>query len=239
MAATTGARGVRRRTARSSFTRTTRRTSTSRTVPREDPRRIPRRQRPRRGPCPTLAARARARPGRVRRRRVPCRARQRHRRVGLGLLGLLHHRPADRRSDRAGVGARVSLHVYIAASPSDLERVDHWTARLAAAGIVVVSTWPAVVRAAGAGNPRDATKEQRASWAAADLLEVGGADLVWLLVPAKPSFGAGFECGYASHGPVRAGLVSSGDTRSSIFTALGHEFDTDEEAFAWIVEGSR
>lgn len=124
-----------------------------------------------------------------------------------------------------------TFSVYIAASsaPSEVERAKQCGARLTAAGVNVVSTWTAAVDVHG-GNPRDAAVGQRRHWAARDLLELGRADALWLLCPPTeaPTRGAWVELGAAY---MRAMLVvSSGDTRQSIFTALTEEFATDEDA---------
>lgn len=127
--------------------------------------------------------------------------------------------------------------VYIAAaSTSDqIERVTTWTNRLTKAGIAVVSTWPSTVTAVGAGNPRDASADARRRWSAQDLHEVGSADALWLMCPPDggATRGAWVELGCAY---TRALLiVSSGDTRQTIFTALGTEYDTDAGAFSGLV----
>lgn len=123
--------------------------------------------------------------------------------------------------------------VYLAAAstPGQIERVQLWTARLRSAGVTVTSTWPSTVTAVGAGNPRDATVAQRRGWAVQELRELERADALWLLAPPNgvTTRGAWVELGVAY---TRAMLVvSSGDTRQSIFTALTEEFATDEDAF--------
>lgn len=133
--------------------------------------------------------------------------------------------------------------VYIAASSSEIDRVLNWSAALRYAGVRVVSTWPETIALVGDANPRDATRQQRREWVRQDLAEVDNSRLVWFLVPPidKPTRGAWVELGYNlgawtwdSKGETR--LVCSGDTKQSIFCALGEEFASDEEAFAWIVE---
>jgi hypothetical protein len=126
------------------------------------------------------------------------------------------------------------MKVYLSGSsvPSEIERVTRWHNRLTKAGIHVVSTWPAVIaQSGGVGNPRDASGDQRASWSKVDLDEVRLADALWFLVPptSAPTRGAWLELGVAYEcGKL---LVSSGDTRQSIFTALSEEHETDEAAF--------
>lgn len=134
--------------------------------------------------------------------------------------------------------------VYISASSADIKRVEGWTDRLGLAGITVVSTWPAVIAASGAdANPRNATRMERLQWSNQDLAEVMKCDLVWFLMPSTdtPTRGAWLEVGYA-HAKGKA-LVFSGDTKQSVFGAIGPEFDEDIDAFATICrmvcEGSR
>lgn len=132
------------------------------------------------------------------------------------------------------------IRVYVAGSSAEIERVERWSAALVAAGIEVVSSWPQNVRAVGSANPRDASREQRLAWTATCLVEVTTATVVWFLVPgsAAATRGAWAEIGFArgcSHDPARRPrLVFSGDTKQSIFCALGDEHDTDEAAFAAI-----
>ena len=125
-------------------------------------------------------------------------------------------------------------HVYVAAASSDLDRAERWMRLLGAADIGVTSTWVDVIRASGLeGNPRDATQPQRRDWSDADLNGVRNADLVWFLVNnTAPARGAYFECGYARG--LDKVLVFSGDTKQSIFPALGQEYAEDIDAFAAI-----
>lgn len=128
----------------------------------------------------------------------------------------------------------MTLSVYIAGSSADIDRVDRWAAALTEAGITVVSTWTANVRAVGHANPRDASPSDRCGWARQCWLGVARASLIWLLVPPvdAPTRGAWAELGYA----VSLGkpLVCSGDYRQSIFCAEGVEFSRDADAFAHI-----
>ncbi len=124
--------------------------------------------------------------------------------------------------------------VYVAASSTDTARAQEWVDRLGLAGINVVSTWLNTIASVGEANPREATKQQRAGWSAADLGELRACDLLWFLVPPadKPTRGAWLEVGFAE----AAGklLVCSGDTKQSIFCALGDEYAHDVDAFAHI-----
>jgi hypothetical protein len=133
------------------------------------------------------------------------------------------------------------VKVYIAAAATDVLRVQLWTRRLTEVGIDVVSTWVETILTVGEANPRDASIEQRFEWSASDLDQVDSAGLLWLLVPLPPSItrGAWLEFGYAHARGLE--LVSSGDTKQSIFCALGEEYATDKEAFVAICdrEGGR
>lgn len=126
----------------------------------------------------------------------------------------------------------MTLRVYIAGASDDLERVDQ-AARLIHAPdtIAVVSTWPASVRKAGAGNPRDASRWERLDWINDDLNDLDRADLFWFLAPTRsPARGAYFELGYMVGRARAVPLISSGDTLQSIFNAITREFASDEAA---------
>lgn len=126
------------------------------------------------------------------------------------------------------------MRVYIAASSMELERVDYWAAQLVAAGIEVSSTWPISVREHGA-NPRESSNRQRSVWALRCLDEIRESYVVWFLVPPldKPTRGAWAELQLAYSLDIV--LICSGDTRQSVFCALGEEYATDVEAFNRIV----
>lgn len=129
----------------------------------------------------------------------------------------------------------MSFSVYVAASAdkTNAERVAAAIAALRSHGFVVTCTWPEVVAAtAGGANPRDASAESRRGWSITDLNEIDAADAVWFLTPAPPlaTRGAWFESGYAYS--EKKHLVFSGDTKQSVFCALGAEFDSDEAALA-------
>lgn len=123
------------------------------------------------------------------------------------------------------------IYLAGASTTDEIARVQRWSKRLTDAGLCVVSTWPGLVTAVGAGNPRDASNEQRRIWSTRDLNELTTANALWLLcAPAEiATRGVWVELGVAY---ARAHLiVSSGDTKQSIFTALGVEYETDEDAF--------
>lgn len=127
--------------------------------------------------------------------------------------------------------------VYIAAAsaPSEIERVERWTAKLAEIGVEVVSTWPEQVKRVGAANPRYASHEQRREWARICVDQVAVANLLWLLCPPEgvTTRGAWFEFGAAE--ACGTDTIASGDTKQTIFTALAdEECSNDEGAFAMV-----
>jgi hypothetical protein len=127
-----------------------------------------------------------------------------------------------------------ALRVYVAASALEIPRAKLAMSRLEAGGIAVTSTWVTSIEAVGVSNPRDATADQRRAWSVADFAELRAADVLWLLAPAAgaPTRGAWAELGFA-HGIGKA-IVCSGDTRQSIFCALGSEYESDNEALGAI-----
>lgn len=127
------------------------------------------------------------------------------------------------------------IYISAASAPDQIGRVATWTRRLKEAHVEVVSTWPETVATAGVGNPRGAETRQRRQWSWIDLAEVSSADALWFMVPPADvqTRGAWVELGVAYTHAIR--IVSSGDTKQSIFTALGDEYETDEEAFAALV----
>ena len=145
--------------------------------------------------------------------------------------------------ERAAKEAKWKL--YLAASSADIDRAKRWHQKLVAAGVEVVSTWISVVAQVDDANPRDASRRQRLDWSADDLAQVASASVLWFLVPPldKPTRGAWIEFGYAVAAThvepdprMRTRLVCSGDTKQSIFCALGEEFEADDDAFARILD---
>lgn len=130
----------------------------------------------------------------------------------------------------------MGMKIYVAASSNEISRAKFWIQRLREHGFHVTSTWPEVVAEVGDANPRDAGDLHRALWAQTDLDQVAHSDVLWFLV--GNSKGAFVEYGYfhakRTNGEARH-LISSGDTKSSIFTALGREFSQDYDAFSWLL----
>lgn len=130
------------------------------------------------------------------------------------------------------------MKVYVAAASCDLERAKKWMDRLRDEGIHVVSDWVEIVKEVGIANPKDASAVDRRRWSKSDLAGVNQADVFWFLVhDLAPARGAYVELGFAYRDG--AVVVCSGDTRQSIFTSLGEEYDTDEEAFEDILARAR
>ena len=128
------------------------------------------------------------------------------------------------------------MKVYLAASSSDAARARRWHGHLLTAGITVTSTWLEVVEKVGNANPRTASKADRYAWSIEDLRQIDDAQLLWLLVPPlhAPTRGAWGELLFAY--AKQKHVLASGDTRQTIFTALAEEFETDEAAFARVVD---
>jgi hypothetical protein len=135
--------------------------------------------------------------------------------------------------------------IYLAGSSSELAVIRHWRDMLAEVpGIEPVCPWVEAVEAEGEGNPRGASDIMRAKWSRDDMTALDTCDLVWwLMEPGGKSEGAALEVGYKlgrTAGSWRPGtsdrLVVSGDTRRSIFPALGREYDTHGGAFLFIAD---
>jgi nucleoside 2-deoxyribosyltransferase len=131
----------------------------------------------------------------------------------------------------------VKIYVAASADPRESARVSAIIQLLRADGFIVTCTWPEVVAATpGGSNPRDASDTDRRSWSVTDLDEIDASDAVLFLVPEPPltTRGAWFESGYAYAGDKH--LVFSGDTKQSVFCALGHEYGSDFAAVAKLRE---
>ncbi len=127
------------------------------------------------------------------------------------------------------------MKLYIAGSSAEMVRAAAWHQRARADGFDVLSTWVEVIaKEGGVGNPRDASPFQRQSWAITDFDQVAEADILWFLVPLKgaETRGAWAELGFAAANGIF--IVCSGDTKQSIFCAIGAEHETDQAAYAAI-----
>jgi nucleoside 2-deoxyribosyltransferase len=129
-----------------------------------------------------------------------------------------------------------AVYVASSAAPGDVDRVRAAIATLRAQGFDVTCTWPEIVAMVGNANPRDADHLSRRQWSVQDLVEIDAADAVLFLVPLPPATtrGAWFESGYAYS--EKKHLVFAGDTKQSIFCALGPEFEADAAAIAHLHE---
>lgn len=123
------------------------------------------------------------------------------------------------------------MKVYIAAASAEIERAERMRDLLQANGFEVTSSWMEQIRQVGASNPHDESEDQREEWAVQCIREVMASDVLWLLVPPAHirTAGAWGEFLAAWMLPT-VSVISSGDTKQSIFCALGDEYASDEEA---------
>lgn len=127
------------------------------------------------------------------------------------------------------------LPVYIAASSADHARAKSWARKLEASGLVrVTGEWWTAVEHHGIGNDAALSDAKRREYAAYDLGGVAEAAVFWALWSDAKSEGRAVELGYAVSSEDHR-IVISGPSRASIFTALGVEFATDEEAFEHVL----
>lgn len=130
------------------------------------------------------------------------------------------------------------IRCYVIGASAELERAERVIAALRERGVEITHNWCADVRAArAAGHASDADLPlaEAREHAQRDLHGVERAEVVLLLSPAAPSFGAGVEWGYAlRHHATTGRFVVAGGPRS-IFAALGDVFfERDEDAVAWV-----
>lgn len=126
--------------------------------------------------------------------------------------------------------------VYVAGASAQLERAKAAIVELERHSIVVTSSWPKVIGAVGAPNPRDATLAQYTEWSLRDLGEVDEADYLLLLLPPRgiETVGAYVELGYsfAKGKPI----VTAGEHRPIFTPALSMiHFPEDAGALEWLV----
>ena len=125
------------------------------------------------------------------------------------------------------------MKIYVCAGSSEINLAYKWMSGLREMGHTITHDWIATIREVGDANPRSATHRQRVRWSSQDLLGIEAADLIWLIMPAKTSFGAAFEAGYAL-GKGKS-LIVSGDWKGSIFSAQAEaRFNEHMHAFEWI-----
>jgi hypothetical protein len=116
--------------------------------------------------------------------------------------------------------------------------VRNYSDLLRAAGVAITHDWTAQVipHAERGGTDRTLDPVERLDPALLDLAGVAGCDVFWLLMPARPSFGAGVEFAHALRpGRARVVVVSGPHALNSIFTELAqYVFHTHDEARVWI-----
>lgn len=124
--------------------------------------------------------------------------------------------------------------VYVAGAGAESERarVVAVIAALRASGITVTNTWLESIERVGSSNPRDALAVDRRHWSLTCLDEIDASDALLFLVPDVATRGAWVELGHAHANNKH--LVFAGDTKQSIFCALGIEFESDAAAIAYV-----
>lgn len=128
--------------------------------------------------------------------------------------------------------------LYVAGGSSEVYQVAAWIARLEQVlGQVVTYDWTKdVIRNLEKGVPDHVLPSRvRAHHAIRDLDGVRTADLIWCVVPEKPSEGMGTEIGVAL-ALGKPWIVSGSHTIRGIFMSLATQTFMDHEtAFQWIV----
>ncbi len=135
--------------------------------------------------------------------------------------------------------------IYVAASSTEIERAEKWSAKLRGEGIGVTSVWPETIRRVQAeramkttneaSNPAQATVADRRKWSLENVAQIKASEMFWLLVPAaeNPSQGAYFEFAVARENH-KLTFASGGDQRF-VFTALAQIIcEDDDSAFDMI-----
>lgn len=127
------------------------------------------------------------------------------------------------------------LHVYIAGSFRDRERVRRCMKEARACGMHVVHDWPDIIEKSH-GEDRELPVDVAREHALGDIEALRGAHILWLLSPpAGEGRGSWVELGIASE--MGKAIVVSGPTCShSIFTALGERYFRDDDALNHILD---
>lgn len=123
--------------------------------------------------------------------------------------------------------------IYLAGGSSEASLVASYIAKVVAAGFRVTLDWTIPVLANG-GSDVGLSEADRCAHVMADMIAIRKASIFWLLMPERPSFGAGVElaCATGSKGCV---AVVSGNWRASIFTSLtDRRFRHHDDALAWL-----
>jgi nucleoside 2-deoxyribosyltransferase len=129
--------------------------------------------------------------------------------------------------------------IYIAGSSYETDRAERMTAALLERGIHVTSTWPRIVRTVeqrvGVAHLREIVDGPAEAIADRRAARVRCAFLVPPIAPAEAHTRGGWiEAGYAMGlGKI---VIFAGDTKQSIFCALGYEVIDDTDALRVITE---
>jgi hypothetical protein len=136
----------------------------------------------------------------------------------------------------------VTLSVYVAAASGEIERARRWTKALRDAGVEPTNKWIESIDSMrtdttsdNLANPREPEYDAyRLNAAQQNVKDIRSASVFWYLVSeTEPGRGGYFETGIAhANGSV---LIFSGDTRQSVFCALGREYVDDMAAFCEVV----
>ena len=132
-------------------------------------------------------------------------------------------------------------NIYVAGPSKELERCQHWIARLKQEGFCVTYDWTVPVAEFGSAGEKLEDSQLR-SYVRSDLRGIDEAHILWVLAPSPDShtIGAWFEFGYAFATFTQMGvqqrsqiLVSPPVSERCLFALLPlvTECETDEEAF--------
>jgi hypothetical protein len=125
------------------------------------------------------------------------------------------------------------MKIYIAGGSSEMDLVGIQMGLVRAMGHTITYDWVSTIISVGAANPRDATHRQRMRWCDEDLRGIENAHMVWIILPAKTSFGCAFEAGFACGNGQK--FIVSGDWRASIFSSRAlARFDEHHHAISWL-----
>jgi hypothetical protein len=125
------------------------------------------------------------------------------------------------------------MKIYICGGSSEMDLVAGYMRDLRDTGHSITHDWIATIRSNGDANPRVASNCLRAKWATDDLRGIERADIVWVILPIKPSLGCAFEAGYVAGFGDR--FIISGDWRATIFSSRAFaRFDEHDRALKWL-----
>jgi hypothetical protein len=125
------------------------------------------------------------------------------------------------------------MNVYVSGGSSEIGQVERLMQQVRGMGHTITHDWTRAVRIQGESNPRNAQHVDRLAWSGEDLAGIDCADVVWVILPVKPSFGCAFEAGYALG--VGRVVVMSGDWRATIFSSQAMaRCDSHDGALEWL-----